>query len=373
MEAYVEAAKTYAVRLKSDSWFFAKPFDQAPGHPEFFYNMHNAAGILQAMDLPLHAHILEVGCGPGWLTEILALLGYNVTAFDPSEEFTRIARVRLDGAAVHHACPSLGENVRFLVGTIEELEFPDASFDGVIFYDVLHHVIDEEACMANCSKWLRRNGALGIVEGAWVPGNKEFEEGLLAEMARYGTLENPFTQEYLDDLLRRHGFSARRLVGRAGFVETQLGDLPFNALASQPAAARNDLVAIKSVGSVYSSDPNGNTKVTVKAESIEVGSGFVSMEVDVRNVGDTVLLASNVGSIGATNLALRRGEVGASAMIEAANRVALPRNLGPGEEVRLRATFRVPENASGKWYLDVVCEHVAWLSNKGSDAVEIVV
>ncbi len=47
---------------------------------------------------------------------------------------------------------------------------------------------------------------LGIVEGAWHPGNKALERQLVKEMDTYGTLENPFSIEYLDCLLKRYGF-----------------------------------------------------------------------------------------------------------------------------------------------------------------------
>ena len=100
IDAYIEAAKEYPHRLPnaSHSWLYMKPYEWSDGHKEFFYNMHNALGLVQAMKLNPASEVLEVGCGPGWLTEILAMLGYRVTSLDPAP---RLAGNR---APPHRSC-----------------------------------------------------------------------------------------------------------------------------------------------------------------------------------------------------------------------------------------------------------------------------
>lgn len=61
-----------------------------------------------------------------------------------------------------------------------------------------------------------------MVEGAWQPGARAMEQALIAEMASFGTLENPFTQAYLDEVLKTAGFvEIRRYGGVNGFLLRQ--------------------------------------------------------------------------------------------------------------------------------------------------------
>ena len=54
-----------------------------------------------------------------------------------------------------------------------------------------------------------RAGAIGVTgEEVWTPGNHALEQHCRDEMQRYGTLENPFSIEYLDYLLELHGFDS---------------------------------------------------------------------------------------------------------------------------------------------------------------------
>ncbi len=374
MAAYITAAKAYPGLLDEPSrqYLYLKPFHANKEHNDFFFNMHSALGLVQAMELPAHAEVLEVGCGPGWLTEILALLGYKVTAFDPSEDLLMVARQRLENAGRHHMVPEIVNNVRFMVGIIEELQFDNDSFDGIIFYDVAHHVVDEEIAFANCARWLRSSGVLGIVEGAWIPGNKILESELCKEMANHGTLENPFTQKYLDELLKRHGFTRiERLIGRCGFVPSWMKDFKIGDIASQDPSSRNDLVARKDDGNVYSSEPNANSQVRLTLKKTEFLDGCVRVHFTVRNVGETILLGGNRMKRGRISFALRKGEVGRAGMTEALNRIALKENLQPGRETEIIAEYLVSRSDLSGWTLDTVAEHVAWLSMKGSNAAPL--
>lgn len=372
IESYIEAAKTYPSKLSDGgrSWLYSKPFECAAGHQQFFYAMYTSLGLLQAMELPPRADILEVGCGPGWFTEILALLGHRVTAFDPSGDMLDIAKHRLDQAAVHHAMHQIKDSAVFLEGAIEEFEFEEGSFDAIIFYDVLHHVVDEQKALANCLKWMRPAAALGIIEGAWRPGNEELEKALSEEMAAYGTLENPFTQEYLDEILLQVGFvDIQRLVGVFGFFPVHRQNELLSQNAVQHPSGRNDLIARKPSLFKYSNDPKADTRVRLDVKEIEFDGSQIRMIVTIRNVGESILIGGPTRAM-RINLAMRKGEPGPS-MKEALNRVMLPKNLLPGEQLEFPAKFNVPKGDLTGWMLDAVAEHVAWLSTRGSNSVAI--
>ena len=71
------------------------------------------------------AHVLEMGCGEGRLTEGIAEEAASVLAFDPDAEAVARARVELRSG--------LTERVSFRVASAEQLEIEPSSFDLVVF------------------------------------------------------------------------------------------------------------------------------------------------------------------------------------------------------------------------------------------------
>lgn len=83
--------------------------------------------------LPANALVLDAGCGTGRLTKRLIARGFNVIGMDYSEQMLEKARASVPG-------------VKFLKMDIRELEFNDGTFDGVINFGVLPHIMEERAC-----------------------------------------------------------------------------------------------------------------------------------------------------------------------------------------------------------------------------------
>lgn len=77
-------------------------------------------------------HVLDVGCGPGSLTEVLLKRGCEVTSVDPSPHFVAALRERFPDADAHE-------------GSAEALPFPDNGFDRVVAQLVVHHMADPVA------------------------------------------------------------------------------------------------------------------------------------------------------------------------------------------------------------------------------------
>src|SRR5262249_5459690 len=136
--------------------------------------------------------------------------------------------------------------IAFHCETLEESKLPGNHYDAVFFHAALHHVIDEEKGFSQCYRMLRPGGVLGVNEAAWIPGDRSVEGPLEEEMARCGTLENPFTREYLDYLLAKHGFvDVQRYHGINGLIPVELGDQTVRDLARLPGAGSNTLTARK--------------------------------------------------------------------------------------------------------------------------------
>ncbi len=91
--------------------------------------------------------VLEVGCGPGSLTAVLAARfgAVNVAAVDPSESFVAACRERVPGAEVR-------------VGSGESLPFVDGAFEGALSQLVLSFVREPDQLTAELSRVVRRDG-----------------------------------------------------------------------------------------------------------------------------------------------------------------------------------------------------------------------
>lgn len=78
--------------------------------------------------------VLDLGCGTGENTLILALHGAKVYALDISQELVELARKRLE---INNASTA---NVHFMVGSAHEIDLPDDSVDLVFGIAILHHL-----------------------------------------------------------------------------------------------------------------------------------------------------------------------------------------------------------------------------------------
>jgi hypothetical protein len=168
-----------------------------------------------------------------------------VEGVEPSEEMIAIARERIASATRHYRLAS-PPRVTFHATSLEDCALPDESFDAALFHAALHHVVDENRALSQCFRLLRPGGVLGVSEAAWIPGDRELEEQLEEEMRRYGTLENPFTPEYLDRLLRQHGFiEVCRYHSVNGYFPARMGRLRLDQVAGMTAPTHNNLTARK--------------------------------------------------------------------------------------------------------------------------------
>ena len=98
---------------------------------------------------PAGLSVLDVGSGGGLLAEEFARLGCEVTGVDPSRESVEVAR--------RHAATE-GLEIEYAVGSGEELGFADAAFDAAYCCDVLEHVDDVRATIAEIARVLRPGG-----------------------------------------------------------------------------------------------------------------------------------------------------------------------------------------------------------------------
>ena len=102
--------------------------------------------------------VLDVGTGTGRMAELFEPAAEAVVALDNSPEMLRLARARLQ-----HLAPG---RVELVQGDFAALPFADASFDTVLFHQVLHYAQSPEAVLAEAARVTRPGGRVGIVDFA---------------------------------------------------------------------------------------------------------------------------------------------------------------------------------------------------------------
>jgi len=97
--------------------------------------------------------VLEVGCGNGRLTLLIAGKSGELVAIDPDDASIAEARRNIRG-------------VDFRIGSGEALEFEDESFDLIIFTMSLHHHTDCVMALREAQRTLKKDGMLVVLEPA---------------------------------------------------------------------------------------------------------------------------------------------------------------------------------------------------------------
>jgi 2-polyprenyl-3-methyl-5-hydroxy-6-metoxy-1,4-benzoquinol methylase len=97
------------------------------------------------------ARILECGCGVGWFASILAKSGYDVVAQDVSSDAIQLAR--------EHPLFTKSPAPQFIASDFQDLDYAN-EFDAVIFFDSLHHAIDETQAIRAAWRAPTPNGRL---------------------------------------------------------------------------------------------------------------------------------------------------------------------------------------------------------------------
>jgi SAM-dependent methyltransferase len=114
------------------------------------YNLVDLFASLQGS----YGRLLEIGCGIGVDSIQLAKAGFDVTAVDLTESALQVAKE----FAAHR-----GVTIDFRQANAEHLDFPDASFDAVYSFGVLHHTPDIEQAVAEVHRVLKPGGTAYVM------------------------------------------------------------------------------------------------------------------------------------------------------------------------------------------------------------------
>ena len=119
-----------------------------------------------AKKLPEKAAVLDLACGTGDLTKALSEKGYQVTGLDISSEMMAIGREK---------CRYLSPKPNFVLGSAEQIPFPDDTFDAVTIAFGLRNFDHRAQCLAEIYRVLKPGGRLAVLEFA-VPRNRHWNK-----------------------------------------------------------------------------------------------------------------------------------------------------------------------------------------------------
>ena len=91
------------------------------------------------------ARVIDLGCGSGTFTALLARAGYDSIGLDISAKLLEVGRRK-------------HPHIEFVAGDIEHLPFPAESFDGALLSGVVHHFPDPSPCANETFRLLRPRG-----------------------------------------------------------------------------------------------------------------------------------------------------------------------------------------------------------------------
>ncbi|HSL46248.1 MAG TPA: methyltransferase domain-containing protein [Anaerolineales bacterium] len=153
--------------------------------------------------------LLDCGCGMGALTTSLAewLAPGEVIGIDRESSQVEAARAWAAEKGV--------DNVRFEIGNIYEIPYPDASFDAVFAFTVLEHVREPLRAMREMRRVLKSGGVAGIYDPDYAtmllapstPGLQELNRLMLR-----------FSEEHASPYYARN---QRQYLLEAGFARTE--------------------------------------------------------------------------------------------------------------------------------------------------------
>jgi ubiquinone/menaquinone biosynthesis C-methylase UbiE len=190
---------------------------------------------------------LEVGCGGGEISSLLADVTRLYTGIDPDEKAIREAKENYD-------------NVDFRIGNGESLVFEDSFFDLVLFTLSLHHQ-DSAAALKEVYRVLKKNGKLIVIEPSVKGEFQQFfhlfdDETAKIQTAHRSMMDSAFTLENKGSFEAVVRFEGKADLCSYGFDRERVAPGDENRIMQkleqlQPGASNRSPIILKDLLDIY--------------------------------------------------------------------------------------------------------------------------
>lgn len=162
-------------------------------------------------EAPRTARILDAGAGFGIYTLSLAQAGYSIDAVEIDN--SRIAALAKASADVSF----FKGHIRIIHGSLTSLHLPSNFYDVIICSDVIEHIADHEAAIAELSRVLNLDGTLLLT----VPYDSRHNCKIYK---MFGHERPGYSYHQMEDLVKSHGLK----IVETRVYETYLGSILFS-------------------------------------------------------------------------------------------------------------------------------------------------
>jgi ubiquinone/menaquinone biosynthesis C-methylase UbiE len=173
--------------------------------------------FLADIEFPAAAQVLEVGCGTGVLTRMLAGVAAIEAVVGVDLAPSLLAAARELAAGLPH--------VRFEQADARALPFADEAFDVAVFDSTLSHVPEPERALAEVFRVLRPGGLLAAFDGDYATATVALDDHDPLQVCVYAMMANSVNDRRvmrrLPALLRESGFE---LAGSRSHGFVDMGD-----------------------------------------------------------------------------------------------------------------------------------------------------
>ncbi len=340
--------------------------------------------IAKSLGLRPGAEVLDFGAGSCYVSELLNRFGYRTVALDIDPEVLAIGCERL---TLDPRCQR--ERARFVTGDGTRLPFREASFDGIICINALHHMLDYRATLAEMYRVLRAGGRVVFSE----PGDEHSKspESIMA-VEQFGAVEKDIVLPEIYQLAKEIGFS--RMILKP-YVLPHLVELDYEEFdrfregqkvsgAFLSSAEIADFVrgqplfcleksGTRALTSASAPAATLRAKIVIKECPSRVRQGRTMKIVALcENVGESLWLSNQSAFGGYVTFGVKLLTPDGRVLEESRGRQRLAHDVAPGHYVEVVSEVSLEGFKPGRYRVlfDMVNELVCWFQSVGSEVVE---
>jgi 2-polyprenyl-3-methyl-5-hydroxy-6-metoxy-1,4-benzoquinol methylase len=373
IDRFNETAETYFSSLTNWDFHLAKPFSNPEETPTL---LKSVSVVLEAMKLAPGLRVLEFGAGTGWLSSWLTEMGCQAILLDVSPTALKIAE------ELYRRRPPSNERPapEFLVFDGRRINLPDASVDRVICFDAFHHAANPDAVIREFARVLKPGGIAAFAE----PGPRHSDSPQSQfEANTYGVVELDVDVHAIWRSAQQCGFTDIRMCVFHGqpyqvslqefedFLAGGKSQEPWVASTRQFLRYVRNFCLVKGGAERLDSRFTEGLKCEVRPSSTTLKSAAgmpITIEATVTNSGTATWLSPRAGRggvrLGSHLYDSHGGLLTFDHVCE--DLTQPPRDIAPGETLRVFLT--VPPLSPGRYKieLDCVASHVKWFAQVGS-------